>query len=416
MKPELNVAIVGAGPYGLSIAAHLAEAGVDHRIFGTPMGMWRDNMPPGMHLKSYGESSDLFDPHSELTLARYCSARGIPYDDSLVPVRLDTFVAYGTAFQERFVPHLERKQLVGLRPAAAGAFELELDDGERFIARNVVLATGVMAYLHKPAQLAHLPKATFSHSSDWGPLDTLRGKKVAVLGSGSSALDLAALLSAGIADVSIIARGSRLEFQTAPTVGKGTTLGSLKRAILSPPAKGLGSGWIMRLSGSPQLFRQLPDGMRRHIVATTLGPCGSHCIREQVEKHVSVKLGRSIERVEEIGSRLRLTTAGASGTRETLECDHLIAATGYHVDIKRLSFIGRDLAQRIRTADGSPILNASSESSVPGLFFVGLPAARTFGPAMRFAMGAVYPAQHLARRFKAAKRISSVDQLRPAQV
>ena len=239
---------------------------------------------------------------------------------------------------------------------------------------------------------------------------------MAILGSGSSALDLAAVLSERRAEVSIIARGSRLEFQTAPTVETGTTLGSIKRAILSPPAKGLGSGWLMRLSGSPRLFRLLPDGTRRHIVDTTLGPCGGYCIREQVEKHVSAKLGRTVERVQESGGRLQLTLADASGTRETLECDHLVAATGYRIDIRRLNFIGGDLIHKIRSTDGTPVLSANSESSVPGLYFVGLPAARTFGPAMRFAMGAIYPARQLTRLFAAAKGISRVEQLRPAQV
>ena len=62
-----QLAIVGAGPYGLSIAAHLRERGVNFRIFGTPMRTWREQMPRGMLLKSDGFASNLSDPQPVLT-------------------------------------------------------------------------------------------------------------------------------------------------------------------------------------------------------------------------------------------------------------------------------------------------------------------------------------------------------------
>jgi len=58
---ETNVAIIGAGPYGLSLAAHLKILAVEHQVFGTPMSFWRDSTPPGMELKSEGSACDLFD-------------------------------------------------------------------------------------------------------------------------------------------------------------------------------------------------------------------------------------------------------------------------------------------------------------------------------------------------------------------
>jgi cation diffusion facilitator CzcD-associated flavoprotein CzcO len=151
-RAELDVAIIGAGPYALSIAAHLSAAGVENRVFGSPMAFWRDHMPPGMCLKSYGDSSSLFDPKSSFTLAHYCREKGIAYHPSLVPVKLETFVAYGEAFREQFVPGVEPKQLVELA-SAPGGHELTFDDGVRVIARRVIVAIGVLPYRYVPPEL-----------------------------------------------------------------------------------------------------------------------------------------------------------------------------------------------------------------------------------------------------------------------
>src|ERR1700726_3219033 len=125
----LEIAIIGAGPYGLSVAAHLRGLGVPFRIFGRPMDSWVAHMPKGMMLKSDGFASDIYDPEGDFTLKHFCSERGIEYSDTGVPVRLETFAAYGLAFWERMVPELEDKLVVGLDRLPDG-FVLRLDDGE----------------------------------------------------------------------------------------------------------------------------------------------------------------------------------------------------------------------------------------------------------------------------------------------
>ena len=106
MSSAIDVAIIGAGPYGLSLAAHLSAGKVSYRIFGSPMSSWR-NMPNRTWLKSEGFASSLFDPESSLTLARYCQEHSLPYADVGLPVPIETFVAYGLEFQRRFVGRLE---------------------------------------------------------------------------------------------------------------------------------------------------------------------------------------------------------------------------------------------------------------------------------------------------------------------
>ena len=111
----LETAIIGAGPYGLSVAAHCRHKGIPFRIFGRPMDSWLNHMPKGMMLKSDGFASNIYDPNEEFTLGKFCAERGIDYSDAGLPVRLETFIAYGQAFRERMLPELEEKQVVGIK-------------------------------------------------------------------------------------------------------------------------------------------------------------------------------------------------------------------------------------------------------------------------------------------------------------
>ena len=127
MTTAIDVAIIGAGPYGLSCAAHLRARGVDHLVFGSPMATWRDSMPKGMLLKSDGFASSLYHPAGKLTLRQYCAEQNLPYADLNLPIPLETFVAYGQHFQKQFVPYLDERMVMRLERKADG-FALELDE------------------------------------------------------------------------------------------------------------------------------------------------------------------------------------------------------------------------------------------------------------------------------------------------
>src|SRR5580704_6093025 len=119
-RQQIDVAVIGAGPYGLSIAAHLSARNVALRIFGTPMSSWRNHMAAGTLLKSFGFASSLYDPGSTFTLAHFCQERGLSYSDVIHPVSLETFIAYGMEFQRRFVPDLEQTDISSLRRSPGG--------------------------------------------------------------------------------------------------------------------------------------------------------------------------------------------------------------------------------------------------------------------------------------------------------
>jgi thioredoxin reductase len=391
MTALVDVAIIGAGPYGLSIAAHLREAGVDHRIFGAPMEFWRQHMPPGMKLKSDGSSSDLSDPGGRLTLAAFCRNRGIGHHPRLQPVALETFIAYGEAFQAQFAPQVEARRLIRIGDAA-GRHLLEFEHGESVIARHVILAMGVLPFVNVPAELAHLPSALASHSSEYGPLDGLDGREVIIVGGGSSALDLAALLSERGTPVSVVARTPRVVFHSPPRAQSNWFL------QLRYPSSRIGGGWRLRIcDDAPQLIHLLPERRRLALVRNTLGPSGGYFIRDRVEDRVPLKYGRKIERAETRGGRVVLHTVGDDGTREAIEADHVLMATGFRIDLDQLAILTDGIRERIRMVERTPILSLNFESSVPGLYFVGTASANSFGPVMRFAIGAVHPARRLAR-------------------
>ena len=388
-----EIAIVGAGPYGLSIAAHLRGQGIPFRIFGRPMESWLLHMPKTMSLKSDGFASNISDPNGELTLEKFCAERGIEYAAMQMPVKLDTFTSYGLTFRERLVPELEEKFVSNIERTHDG-FRLRLEDGEELTARRVILAIGITHYAWTPEVLASLPPEFVSHSFRHLETEKFNGKSVIVVGGGSSATDLAAELHEAGAKVQLIARQKEMNFHSAPQIGKKRSL--WKR--IRHPKSGLGPG--MRSAAFctfPTLFRLLPAALRVEIVRRHLGPSGTWLTKERVVGKVQIQLSASIERAEVKNGRIHLSVRLAEGGTREYAADHLIAATGYHVDLDRLTFLSPELIGQIKDLDRTPILSSDFESSVPGLYFAGVSAANTFGPMMRFAFGASFTARHLTK-------------------
>ena len=194
------------------------------------------------------------------------------------------------------------------------------------------------------------------------------------------------------ASVQLIARSSTIRFQDPPG-GKR----SLKQRLLNVRT-GIGSGLELYFCvNAPHWFRHLPESLRLDRVRKTLGPAPAWFTKEQVDGKVPFHLGVEITSVEVRSGRPTLLLKDAAGKQTTVEADHVIAATGYHVDIERLQVLSQSLKKRVRTTGNAPALSASFESSVPGLYFVGVSSANTFGPLMRFAFGADYTARRISK-------------------
>jgi thioredoxin reductase len=388
----MDIAIIGAGPYGLSLAAHLRDSKRQVRIFGSPMHSWAHHMPQGMHLKSEGFASNLYEPAGKFTLETYCAEHAIPYADIGLPVAIETFIAYGREFQRRYVPQVEDVQITSLVQSGQH-FELTTASGEIARARQVVVAAGIVKFAYMPPLLRSMPASMVSHSSQHSDLSGFKGRKVAVLGAGASALDIAALLLQAGAQVELVARTETLQFHNAPNEPR-----PLFERITAPRS-GLGIGWRSRMcTDIPLVFHAMPESLRIRVVARHLGPAPCWFVRDAVANRLPTHLGATLAGARAEGGRVHLTLSQTGGDGKQLDVDHVIAATGYKPDVSRLTFMDQALQSRVQRAGEAPILNRSFESSVPGLYFVGAAAANSFGPLLRFAFGARFAAERLSGR------------------
>ena len=397
--------IVGAGPYGLSLAAHLRQAGVPFRIFGRPMQSWSTQMPAGMKLKSDGFASNLSAGSALFTLEDFCRLTHRPYHPTQIPVALEDFIAYGQEFARRFVPHLEPCDVTAVDRTRKG-FRVTLENGECFHASHVILATGLSLFQYIPPRLAALSQELVTHTADHRTFDQFAGRDVVVLGRGASSLNAAALLHEAGSRVTLLTRKPRIHIHES---GSGRPRPLLHR--LRHPASPLGyslRSWLS--STAPGAFQALPSALRHLLVYKHLGPAGGSALKGRVEGQFPILLGWSIassELVHEAATGqtlIKLILVKEDGEQRQLLTSHIVAGTGFKVSLSRLHFLAGSLLGAIRTEkNGAPRLNRAFESSVPGLFFIGPAAAASFGPLLRFAAGSQYAAErvtrHLVRAF-----------------
>ena len=387
------VFVIGAGPYGLSVAAQLRSIGVPFRIFGRALENWREHMPAGMMLKSLPSASNLDAPAGAGTLKKYCLDNGIRYHDTDISVSLELFQAYGMDFQRRFVPNLEERKVSHLE-RVGDQFVLELDDGERLSAEHVVIAVGTTYFGQIPEVLRDLPSHLVTHSSAHSDLSGFSGKEVTVIGAGASAVDIATLLSEAGAKASLISRDE------APRFYPVEALGSRSRwRRISHPRGAVSHSWpFWAYERQPGLFRYIPGQIRLDLIRRVLGPATPITMQARFSAGVTVSVGETIEKSREVLGRVQLVLRSADGSMREVTTDHVIAATGYRPALSAIEFLDEGLRSDIRARADMPSLSSMFESSVPGLYFVGLPAVYSFGPLMRFVAGAEFAAPRLARR------------------
>ena len=389
---DLDTAIVGAGPYGLSIAAHLRAAGHSYHIFGSPMESWRTFMPEGMILKSEPFASNLWDPNRRLTFACYCRTQHIPYEPVGEPLSLDLFLKYAEWFRQETREEPEEIAVLRIHRKENRGFTLDLADGRQVSSLRVVLATGHMAYSAMPPELAAIPAPIVVHSSRMARVAHYADRDVTVVGAGQSALETAAILYEIGARVRVIVRENHLEWWSEPTRSR-----SLLRRLRYPDAA-VARGWEhLAIAELPRVFRHFAPEKRHAYVADAYGPGGAWWLKSRVDGRIEVRLETRIVEASQADEQVRLRLNSPSGTADLLT-DHVIAATGFKVDIDRLEYLDPALKRGIaREAGGIPALSANFESSIPGLYFVGVTSAPVFGPIMRFMYGAKHAAPLVTR-------------------
>jgi len=400
-RDDCEVAIIGAGPYGLAAAAHLRAANVAIRVFGEPLSFWQNNMPTGMLLRSPWVATHIADPHGRYLLDDYYAQAGMEIP-KLLPV--EKFVAYGRWFQEQIAPDIDRRKVKRIERTQDG-FRLVLEDGGHFSARRVVMAVGLLGHEYRPAQFDNLPRSLVSHSCEHTDSERYRGKRVAVIGRGQSACEAAALLHEAGADIEIISRGS-LIWNADPEKRGGLrkSVRALLGNMLIPPSQ-VGPfpyNWVNEAPGVIYHFpRSYRDGWNDHSLRAT----AILWLRPRL-KDVPVDQNRTIFAARNTGKKVALTLDNC-----TKDFDHVMLATGYRIDVDNMTIFDKPLRDAITRHRGLPVLSSTFESSVPNLHFVGASAVGSFGPLLRFIAGAGFAARRVTRgaaRSSAKNRLDDV--------
>ena len=378
-----EIVVVGAGPYGLSLAAHLREQELPFRIFGKAMQTWSTQMPEGMFLRSGLKDSCLSAAGASFSLGDYIAAGG--RNPSSARIALADFVAYGEAFARQFVPDLEPDYIRSIN-RQRDLFRITTVNGERLLSRRVVIATGLNYLQHTPRELRHLPATRVTHPSQHSNYSEFRGRDVTVLGSGASALNAAALLKEAGARVTLIARATKLKVDAPPEAANAASKNPVARL-------------------NPDLYRRLPEPMRAFLNARQNRPCGDGALHGRLEGF-PILLGCRIHAVEPADGaceRLRVTLTDGRGQVRQHLTTHLISATGYQYDKGRVQMLSQSLREQIRVGrEGAPKLNHGFESTVPGLHFIGPLAAPSFGPQLRSIAGSGFAAQRVAHTLRSS--------------
>jgi cation diffusion facilitator CzcD-associated flavoprotein CzcO len=380
MTGQLDVIVIGAGPYGLATSAQLRRAGANVHTIGAPMSFWKQQMPKGMWLRSPWAASHIGDRRSGLTLDAF--ERTLPR--RLVrPIPLPDFLAYAAWFQEQAIGPIDTRPVRSVEPTGEG-FRVTVDDGETLEARRVVVAAGIAPFAQWPAEFTGLPAHLASHTSDHDDLASFRGRRIAVIGGGQSAIESAVLLGERGAEVEVIMRAPRLKW-----VGRATRHGAVGRLLFD--RTDVGPALVSHLVARPRVLRQMSAAIQAEVMRRSIASGASLWLRPRLGA-VKITAARRVARASRSNGHLDLYLDDGS----TRSVDHALLGTGYRVDVRRYDFLSPNVRMRIACANGFPILKDGLESSIAGLHFAGAPACASFGPLLRFVAGTEFASREIA--------------------
>jgi len=394
-EPRCDVAIIGAGPYGLAVRASLRSADLDVRIFGPPMSFWRERMPAGMLIRSPWVATSFTPVGTGLTLDDYELSLGRPLSRRLP---LDDFIAYGDWFTRRTSPDVDERRVQSVVANGSG-FGLQLVDGERLTAGRVVVAAGIERFTARPAVFDDLPRELAIHTTELTAPGALSGSRVTVIGGGQSALESAALLHEAGAEVNVLVRRPQVHWLLRSQRLHG--LGLMTKALYAP--SDIGPAGLSRLLTFPDAFARIPRRTRERLDQRAIRAAGSGWL---VPRLADVPIETGVEVVAWVVDRGRISLRLGSG--EVRMVDHVVLGTGFRPDIRRYPFLTPELVRGVRCVNGYPVLNRWFESSIPGLYFLGSIAAGTFGPLLRFVAGTPFAAPRLASHLGGAGAASAL--------
>jgi hypothetical protein len=359
---DTELLVIGAGPYGLSTAALADERGVDATIVGRPMGFWREHMPGGMFLRSSADWQ--LDATGLDTFRAYLEHRAIRAED-VDPIPVGLFLDYATWFTERKRLSV-REDFVDELTKTDGQFEARLASGERIRARAVVAAPGVRHFTEVPAWAAALPAERSAHTCDLVDVAPLAGARVAIIGGRQSAYEWSALIAeAGAERIDIVHRHDVPRFER------------VSWTFIEPH--------VARTQTVPGYWRRLPPA-ERDSISQRFWENGRLTLEYWLTPRLPADRVHRWPGTEVVG----VVPDGPGGVIELslsnalrLDVDYVLMACGYGIDLRRVPYL-RGVLDEIDVVDGFPVLDESSQTTLPGLYMTGFAATRDFGPFFGF--------------------------------
>ena len=371
---QVQLLVIGAGPYALSIAALARERGIGSVVLGRPMGFWRENMPEGMFLRS-GPDWHL-DGAAVHTLEAYLEEQGIRPGE-VDPIPVGVFLDYADWFKRAKGIEV-REEFVDTLVKADGRFEATLRSGERIRADAVVAAPGIRHYASVPGWASSLPPGLAAHTCDLVRFDDMAGARVLIIGGRQSAYEWAALSREhGAARIDIVHRHDIPRFERV----------SWKFV----------DAHVEQTLAVRGYWRNLPKS-GQDAVARRFWEVG----RLTLEYWLTPRLawdgihrwpGTEVVEVTPVGDdELRVLLSDGTG----LVVDRVVFGSGYRADLTKVPYLAGVL-KHVKVSNGFPVLDEAFQTSLDGLYVTGFSATQDFGPFFGFVKGSPAAATLIVR-------------------
>ena len=363
MTEKTPLLVIGAGPFGLSLAAHLKHKNVEHIHLGQSMDYWKNHMPKEMYLRSACDWH--LDADNEDTILKYLAAQNLSPAD-VEPLSLEFYLGYVNWFQSQ--KGLAPRPATVTRLSRAGdAFHAELDNGSAIEAQKVVLGVGLRHFKNIPAEYKTLfPADRFHHTADLIDFSALKDKHVLIVGGRQSAFEWAALLhEEGAQEVQLTYRHDTPAFEPSDW----TWVNPILQDMVDQPA------WFRNLT------QEEKDAVSKRMWREGRLKLEPWLVRRISKENIVLHPQTHVTACEQTPAALKITLSDNSA----LMIDHVILATGYKVDLAQIPMLtAGNFADQINTKNGFPVLDEGFQSSIPNLYFTGFPAAQDFGPFFGF--------------------------------